>query len=641
MIEKMTKYSFILLSGESEVFLGNLQELGVVDIQRSRKPVDERSAALLDKTLNTRSAISILEKADFQKDADYSAILSAAGNIGVSGSVNERNAAEGSEADGAVAQSHEAERPEVAITLETHLRIQQAVAEAASARKLLKQISPWGEYDRNAVETLNAKGIRIRYYCVPEKAYDQSWSELAALVEIARSDGYAYFVTAAPSGEDYSFPIPETNAPEMSTAQAAEQIKALEDEIIACKARLLRLKESSLSHMRDGLNENMAELDLYLAGQVGSEAAEGHICTFEGFAPEKEKGRINQTLDEMGVLYISEDATEEDNPPIKLKNNRFSSLFESLTGMYGMPVYGEWDPTPVLSIFFLLFFAMCMGDGGYGIVLIIFGLLQTKKVVNIAMFDGLGPLISVLGIATLAVGLLFGTFFGVDLTSVAWIPEQVKNCMLTGNVNIGGSGYALQMVLALAVGVFHICLAMIIKAFLYTKRFGLRKNLSTWGWLLLIVGGLILGICAMCFSLPQTLTKILLIVIAVLSALGIYIFNTPGRSPLKNIGSGLWETYNMVTGLLGDVLSYIRLYALGLAGGMLGNAFNTIGSLLLGDHPSWQFVPYVAILLLGHTLNLLMSCLGAYVHPLRLTYVEYFKNSGYEGKGSAYNPLKK
>lgn len=136
--------------------------------------------------------------------------------------------------------------------------------------------------------------------------------------------------------------------------------------------------------------------------------------------------------------------------------------------------------------------------------------------------------------------------------------------------------------------------------------------------------------------------KWIVIVIGVVSALGIYIFNTPGRNPLSNIGSGLWDTYNMVTGILGDVLSYIRLYALGLAGGMLGQAFNILGGIIVGDGISViNFLPFALILLFGHSLNLAMSCLGAFVHPLRLTFVEYFKNAGYEGKGQEYNPLTK
>jgi V/A-type H+-transporting ATPase subunit I len=100
----------------------------------------------------------------------------------------------------------------------------------------------------------------------------------------------------------------------------------------------------------------------------------------------------------------------------------------------------------------------------------------------------------------------------------------------------------------------------------------------------------------------------------------------------------------MATGILGDVLSYIRLYALGLAGGMLGAAFNDLALMVMGgsiEGATWQWLPFVLILLLGHVLNLAMSALGAFVHPLRLSFVEYFKNAGYEGKGTLYKPFKK
>lgn len=616
MITKMTKYSFILLSGESGAFLENLQELGVVDIRRSTKPVDDSSSAMMEKTLKIRRAIGILNKSDYSQDADCDAVAMAAAGTAI----------EGCKVQG---------------TLDAQEELQALNLRASAARKCLSQVSPWGEYDARALDGLAAKGIALRYYCVAEKAFDPAWAELAALQEISRQDGKVYFVTASSSDEEYSFPVRECQKPEMSKAEAAANVAAIAEDIVRIKGRLSCLKEKWLPEMQEELESVTAELDRYLAAQGGSEAADGYICTFEGYAPQEENERLIKAFDSMGLLYLSEEAKEEDNPPIKLRNNKFTQMFECLTGMYGMPVYGEWDPTPVLGVFFLLFFAMCMGDGGYGIILTVYGILQSRKIVNISMFDGLGKLITALGVSTTVVGLLFGTFFGVDLSAVSWIPEGVRNIMLTGDVNVAGANYALQMVLAICVGVFHICLAMVLKAVLYTKRFGLKQNLGTWGWVILIIGGLVLAVCAMCFNLPQTVTKILLIAIAVISALGIYFFNTPGRSPLKNIGPGLWETYNMATGILGDVLSYIRLYALGLAGGMLGNAFNILGGLVLSDHPTWQFIPFALIMLFGHTLNMLMSCLGAFVHPLRLTFVEYFKNSGYEGKGTAYNPLKK
>ena len=131
-----------------------------------------------------------------------------------------------------------------------------------------------------------------------------------------------------------------------------------------------------------------------------------------------------------------------------------------------------------------------------------------------------------------------------------------------------------------------------------------------------------------------------IIAVGGISALAIYIFNTPGRNPLVNVGAGLWDTYNMATGILGDVLSYLRLFALGLAGGMLGQAFNNLALSVKGD-AILTWIPFVLILVAGHVINILLSSLGAFVHPMRLTFMEYFKNAGYEGKGSAYNPLTK
>ena len=114
------------------------------------------------------------------------------------------------------------------------------------------------------------------------------------------------------------------------------------------------------------------------------------------------------------------------------------------------------------------------------------------------------------------------------------------------------------------------------------------------------------------------------------------------RNKLANVGMGLWDTYNTATGLLGDVLSYLRLYALGLAGSMLGMAFNNIGQMILGDGSNaLLWIPFVLIVVIGHTLNIAMAALGAFVHPLRLNFLEFFKNSGYEAKGRNFNPLSK
>ena len=613
MITKMMKYSFVLLSGEKEGFLEQLQELGIVDISRSVKPVDQDSHLMFARATKARKAIETLEGINYSKDADYEAISK---------------------------ETVEIEGDPVTFVEESLNKLAELNVSLANAEKQMKVRAPWGAYDKKALEGITDIGYKIRYYSVDKKRFEEAWAELYPLQTVLEDDKKVWFVTVAPKDEEYTFPVPEIAAPEGTYAEAEQNAAHIKAEIIKCKAGLLNAKDY-IPAIKEACNSDLVELDRYLAVEAGQGAAEDHITVFTGFAPEEDDSELSAKFDEMGVLYIKENAVEEDNPPIKLKNGWFARQFESFTGMYGMPVYSEFDPTAIVAPFYLLFFAMCLGDAGYGIVLFLFGLALNKGWIKFAMFDGLGTIISILGAGTMVVGTVLGTFFGMSMADAAWVPQWLKSCMIVGEVEVPGMGmFNIQMLLALGIGVFHICLAMVVKAIGYTKRFGFRANVSTWGWLLLIIGGIVLAILGLGSFISPEAIKYAVIVIGTLSALGIYIFNTPGQNPLLNIGSGLWDTYNMATGILGDVLSYIRLFALGLAGGMLGQAFNNLAEMVRGDNVlTW--LPFVLILLFGHVLNILMSSLGAFVHPLRLTFVEYFKNAGYEGKGAAYNPLTK
>ena len=598
------------MTEEKDGFLEQLQELGVVDISRSVKPVDSESSVMFHKAERARKTLEFLEGIDYSKDADAEAIAKATVNV------------EGDPVD---------------FIEECRTRLAELHIANANAEKQLNTRRPWGEYDKKAVDGLADLGYIVRYYSVDAKKFDETWGELYPLQVVSNDGKKIWFVTVAPKGESYSFPVQEMSVPEGTYTEASAELAEIKAEMIGCKAGLLNAKDY-IPAIKETCNNDLVELDRYLAKEVGQGAAENLVTVFTGFAPVENDAELVEAFDNMGVLYLKEEAVLEDNPPIKLKNNWFTRQFEVFTEMYGAPVYAEFDPTPIVAPFYLLFFAMCMGDAGYGLILILLGIAVAKKWINIAMLKNIGPIISILGAGTFAIGLVLGTAFGIDLSAAEWYPQAMKKIMITGTI----AGFPAQMILALGIGIFHICLAMTVKAIGYTKRFGFRETVSVWGWLLLIVGGIATAALGMAKLVSPDVIKWIVIVIGVVSALGIYIFNTPGKNPLSNIGSGLWDTYNMVTGILGDVLSYIRLYALGLAGGMLGQAFNILGGIIVGDGISViNFLPFALILLFGHSLNLAMSCLGAFVHPLRLTFVEYFKNAGYEGKGKEYNPLTK
>ena len=616
MVDKMMKYSFILLSEETEGFLAKLQELGVVDVTRSAKPIDEQSAALLDSASQAKRIALKLEGIDYGKDASKDAIAKAAESAEL-----DKNITEGAQ--------------------KTFVELMELEAALTAAEKEVRSRLPWGEFDKARLDSLNTLGYTVRYYTVPAKKFSEDWAQLYPLEIISQDKANVWFVTVCPKGEEYVFPVDAVSAPAGSWTEAQAEADALKARIIEVKGKLLKYKEA-LPEFEATYNNALVELDMYLAKSSTESAAENLLSVLEGFAPVDNDAQLCKEFDELGVLYIKEDAVEEDNPPIRLKNNRYVKMFESLTGMYGMPGYTEYDPTPIVSIFFLLFFAMCLGDAGYGLVLILVGLAIKKGWLKISMFDGIGGLIATLGAATAVVGAALGTFFGMSILNLVPDGTVAKSYyeFVGGNIPTPMGELPFQMLLALGIGVFHICLAMVIKAVGYTKRFGFKENIATWGWTLLIVGGLLVVLLGVGELLSAGAIKWAIIAIAVVSALAIYIFNTPGRNPLINVGAGLWDTYNMATGILGDVLSYIRLFALGLAGGMLGAAFNDLGKMVLGDG-GVNRVFFLLIIIIGHVLNLLMSCLGAFVHPLRLNFVEYFKNSGYEGKGKIYNPLKK
>lgn len=589
MITQMKKYTFLVFHREYEAFLEQLREVGVVHVTEKATGMaeDPHLQELLAKADNTRKLI----------------------------------------AQGAPDQ-----------LLQEKAALESRIA---ATQKEVNKMAIWGDFSAERIAQLKEAGYTLRYFTCPKKLFQEEWG-----IVVAEQGATVYFVQVTSSGDeamrllgDEASVCQEQYLNEKSAADLQKDVEGLNGLLVAQNARIELWAKENIPALENELNELQQQIDWKRVTLNTASEADGSLKVLEGFCPIDQVAALDAMLQKQEVYYQAEDPTAEDNTPIKLRNNKFTQLFERLTGMYGWPNYGEFDPTPILAPFFLLFFAMCMGDCGYGILLIIIGLLITKKKLNIAMFEGLGPIITVLGVGTTVVGFFLGTFMGIDLYQAEWVPQALKSVMIKGEV----MGYDIQMVLAICIGVFHICLAMVVKAICYTKQFGFKENIATWGWLLLIVGGLIVAILGLTV-LPENVFKWALIAVGAVSALAIYIFNTPGRNPLINIGAGLWDTYNMATGILGDVLSYIRLYALGLAGGMLGAAFNNLGLMVMGgsvEGATWQWLPFVLILVLGHVLNLAMSALGAFVHPLRLSFVEYFKNAGYEGKGTLYQPFSK
>lgn len=607
MISKMKKLSFLIYHKEYESFLEKLRELGVVHIEISQTgEADEVLQPLLQKRVSYKA---------LYKEMEASAALY--GQPVQKATVTAQEAIDG-------------------------YRTRQDALQALYRKlplleKDIAQMEIWGEFDWKMVKNLKDNGWVMQFFSCPEKHFDETWVDEYHATVITRRQGQCYFVTV--NHEPVRLEAETVRLPEHRLSELREERLALLKEIDEEKSRLNLYCASHLPVIASAEMDLQGEIDLLQVKLGGEKMADGSLMLLEGWVPVENEQAVLAMLESSSVYYEVRDAGKEDNAPIKLKNNAITRLFETLTKMYGMPEYGEFDPTPLLAPFYALFFGLCVGDAGYGVFLVLLGLyLKTKVSRSIA---GMMNLLITLGAATTIVGAFMGTFFGVELVKLD-LPEWIKSFMLTGK--FGDTVYDKAMIFALVVGMFHICFAMTVKAICATARYGFKNSLSAWGWWLFVGGSVTVGTLNYLGVLSMDLSKMAFVAIGGVSAIGIYLLNNIRRNIFVNVGAGLWDTYNMVTGLMGDLLSYLRLYALGLAGGMLGGVFNSLGMQLrdsmsdfLWGIPGW--ICFGLIFVFGHSLNIALSCLSGYVHSIRLTFVEYFKNSGYEGRGTMYRPF--
>lgn len=610
MISKMNKLSFLIYHKEYEMFLEKLRELGVVHIEK-------REGAEMDANL----------QAFMQKRTAYQSLLKSMKLAAASGD------------DSVTAQPVEATIDQVVESYESQQEHIQALnMQLPVLDKEIDAMEVWGEFDWNTIDQLKANGWQMQFFCCPEKSFEETWTDEYNATIINRKGGQSYFVTVNPRPVELE--AETVRLPKQSLSALIHEQEELKAQIRATNNELDRYCINHIPVVEKALETLEGDINLMEVEQLGGERmADGAIVMMEGWVPVENDVEIRKMLDESGVYYEIRPAEKEDNAPIKLKNGKISRAFEMLTKMYGMPDYGEFDPTPILAPFYALFFGMCVGDAGYGLLLVLLGFYLKKKLSK--SMAGMMNLLITLGAATTVVGALFNTFFGASLTD--WnLPEWMNALIITGKWD--GTAYDKTMVIALLVGMFHICFAMTVKAICSTARYGFKNSLSDWGWWLLIGGSVVVATLNYLGVVDMNMSMMAFYIIGGISAIGIYLLNNMRRNVFVNIGAGLWDTYNMATGLMGDLLSYLRLYALGLAGGMLGGVFNSLGLQLrdsmadfLFGIPGW--ICFGLIFVAGHTLNIALSCLSGYVHSIRLTFVEYFKNSGYDGKGTEYKPF--
>lgn len=365
-----------------------------------------------------------------------------------------------------------------------------------------------------------------------------------------------------------------------------------------------------------------------------------HVLILEGWVLERDidnlKDRLFKKFQEIEIFLSEPEEGEE--IPTALNNYQIVKPFEVITELYGIPQYNEIDPTPLLSPFFFIFFGMCLSDAGYGIIMAALFYFVGKKMKISGMMKKMFNLLILGGLSSFVAGIFMGSWLGNTLD---YLPEQfsfLKELLVNKLALVNPVNDPMPLLIfSLILGIIQIYTGIITKLISNIKNNQLKDGLMDQGsWLLLITGIIIFGMTSY-ISLNSIFISIskFMIIVGILS-----IVFTQGRSNkniVKRIGSGILSLYD-ITGYLSDVLSYSRLFALGLATGIIAVVVNTLVDLVKGI-PYIGFVFVILIYFGGHIFNIAISALSAFIHSARLQYVEFFTKF-YQGGGSSFHPFK-
>ena len=613
MISKMIRYDIVLYAGEQERFINELRELGLVDITTSGWEPSENDRSVLLSIESHNKAVEYLK--DFSKSSDYDA--------------NAQLFANGEEAYEAYVAARE-----------ERTRLQQ---EMARLQKLADDIAPWGRYSEEDITKLAERGVTLRYFTTQPSVFDKmlnEWSETMTISEIARTQSTVYFVVVATDssavvvdGQEVRLPSKDSEALKAEIAELAQANKALDATFSRAAASVELIEDSAAT-----IKEQLQGLKVDATAQ---READGELIVLEGWAEADTAEKVDKMLEEYpNLVFMKRDATIDDEAPVKLKNNKFARLFELIGSMYSLPKYGTLDLTAIFGPFYMLFFAICLCDAGYGLILLLVGLALLKK--GGAGMRQAAWLSIVCSSATVAFGFYANSFFGMTISD--FLPIHQDSLL-----NFQEDFFSIS----LALGVFQILVGMAINIWMKSKLFGFTSTFGLLGWfIILLSGSLAVGLPMFGLTIPGFDASSPIFYGALgLGAVLMLLLNNVKRNPLINIGAGLWDTYNNITGLLSDVLSYIRLFAIGLSGGVLAQVFNSLAMGLSGlsegiAGSAWyvvvlQIVAASIILLIGHGINLFMSAISSFVHPMRLTFVEFYKNAGFEMGQRSFEPIRK
>ena len=374
--------------------------------------------------------------------------------------------------------------------------------------------------------------------------------------------------------------------------------------------------------------------------------AEGRLCgtdsviAMEGWLPAEREAELAEVFERFGCAWETEDPPKDEyeKVPVELKNGKFADSLNIVTNMYSLPAYGSLDPNPLMAPFFILFYGLMMADMGYGLLMMLAALVAMKKIKPSGGTLSFCRLLLYGGISTFVMGALTGGFFG----NAPEIIAGMFGSSWKGLPYLFSPVYNSSMVLygSMLLGVLHLNTGMAINFYMRKRDGDLVGAIFEEGAQWVILLGIVLFAVQM-LLLPQiAVLKTVGIAVMAVGALMLLYGSTRGAKGIGKLTAPFSCIYNTLTGWFGDVLSYSRIMALMLAGGVVAQVFNTIAAMpsANGVTPVSGLI-FLVVFLIGHALNFALNLLGCFVHDLRLQCLEFF-GKWYRDGGKPFEPLR-
>ncbi len=602
MIVPMRKYSFLVYHKNYLEFLESIRSIGVLHVIEKQEGVAENQT--LNEQLQLVSRIKAAQR-----------MLSAYVTEGVAAE------AAAPEKEGAVVLAETESRLSQLESLQQKLQV---------TDREWERMEVWGTFSHELIQNLAGEGQVLHFFSCNTRKFDPEWEVNYPLFEIDTVGTTRYFVVISSPGMQPEIDADPVKLSDRNAVEIAAEKEAIRAQISASRKELEGFATGAVAQLEQYQRQVNGEIDFSRVMLNTRPEADNKVMLLEGWSPVEKSTELETYLNTAGVYYEAADPDDTEPVPVKLKNSKFAALFENIGDLYDLPNYREIDLTPFFAPFFLLFFGLCLGDSAYGLLIVLASLYARRKAK-----ESMKPMFTLaawLGGSTVLIGMITGSFFGFEIAKFD-IPfiEQFKKYILSPDDLFN---------VALILGVIQIIFGMIIKTIGTIRRFGFAAGISLVGWLLVILGGGTTYLVSMLVDLSPQLLKVLYYIFFGLGGVMVFLLNDLKRNPLINVGAGVWDFYNMATGLLGDLLSYIRLFALGISSSVMGIVFNDLAINLSGDVPVVSTIVMLIIMIFGHGINIFMGALGSFVHPMRLTFVEFYKNAGFEGGGKKYRPFK-